>query len=338
MRKLASIQRIEEVKPIEGADFIVAYRVGGWWIVDRKDSYQVGDLACYLEIDSFAPTSLAPFLSKGKEPREYEGVRGERVRTIRLKGQISQGLLLSIEHCFPDQDLSQFTEELDVTEQLGIIKWERPIPLQLRGQVKGNWPAGIPKTDEERIQSLTKYWDQNRLLTYEVSEKVDGSSMTAGFFDNEFIVCSRNINLKETDSNRFWLTARKFMLEEKLLGLHMTNLVLQGELLGPGIQGNPYQLEDYEIYVFSVFDQNTHQYLDPATRRQVVADLGLNHVPIIHEEFPPSEMSVSDILLMADGRSQITPSTIREGLVFKQVDGPVHWKAISNDFLLKNKD
>lgn len=338
MRKLASIRRVDGLRPIEGADLIECAVVGGWEVVVKKGEFAVGNLATYFEVDSWIPYELAPFLSKEKEPREYEGVKGERLKTVRLRKQLSQGLLLPIRHCFPDQELSQFTEDLDVTDQLGIIKWERPIPLQLRGQVKGNWPAGIPKTDEERIQNLTKYWDQNRLLIYEVSEKVDGSSMTAGFFDNEFIVCSRNINLKETDSNRFWLTARKFMLEEKLFGLHMTNLVLQGELLGPGIQGNPYQLEDYEIYVFSVFDQNTHQYLDPATRRQVVADLGLNHVPIIHEEFSPSEMTVSNVLLMADGRSQITPSTIREGLVFKQVDGPVHWKAISNEFLLKNKD
>lgn len=338
MRKLASIRRIDNLLPIEGADLIECAVVGGWEVVVKKGEFSIGDLATYFEVDSWIPYELAPFLAKEKDPREYEGVKGERLKTIRLRKQLSQGLLLPIENCFPDQDFSQFTEDLDVTEQLGIIKWERPIPLQLRGQVKGNWPAGIPKTDEERIQNLTKYWNQQRTFTYEVSEKVDGSSMTVGFFDNEFIVCSRNINLKETESNRFWITARKFMLEEKLLGLHMTNLVLQGELLGPGIQGNLYKLEDYEIHIFSVFDQNTHQYLDPIARRQVVTDLGLNHVPIIHKEFCPHEMTVSDILVMADGQSQITPSSIREGLVFKQVDGSIHWKAISNNFLLKSKD
>ena len=85
MRKLATIQCIAEVKTIENADKIVAYRINGWWVVDSKDKYQVGDVVVYCEPDSWVPHELAPFLSKGKEPREFEGVKGERLRTQKFK-------------------------------------------------------------------------------------------------------------------------------------------------------------------------------------------------------------------------------------------------------------
>lgn len=96
MRKLASIKKIEEIKKIEGADKICAYRVDGWWVVDTIDRYQPGDLAVYLEIDSWVPNELAPFLSKGQEPREFNGVKGQRLRTVKLRGVTSQGLLLPL--------------------------------------------------------------------------------------------------------------------------------------------------------------------------------------------------------------------------------------------------
>lgn len=100
MRKMASIQHIAEVASIEGADAICAYRVNGWWVVDRVGAYQQGDLAIFCEVDAWIPHELAPFLSKGKEPREYNGVKGERLRTVKLRKQISQGLLLKIEDYF----------------------------------------------------------------------------------------------------------------------------------------------------------------------------------------------------------------------------------------------
>lgn len=99
-RMMAWVSKIVDIKPIENADQIVAYRVGGWWVVDKKDAYSIGDMVVYVSIDSWVPNVLAPFLSKGKEPREYNGVRGERLRTVKLKKQLSQGLLLKIDDCF----------------------------------------------------------------------------------------------------------------------------------------------------------------------------------------------------------------------------------------------
>lgn len=100
MRKLASIRKIDELRPIPGADAIECALVGGWTVVVKKGEFAAGDLAVYCEIDSWIPVDLAPFLVKGKEPREFEGIKGERLRSIKLRKQISQGLLLKIEDCF----------------------------------------------------------------------------------------------------------------------------------------------------------------------------------------------------------------------------------------------
>ena len=202
MRKLATIQKIAEIKAIPDADRIVAYRVNGWWIVDQKDKYKVDDLVVYCEIDSWIPNDIAPFLSKGKEPREFNGVKGEKLRTIKLKKQISQGLILplSIIPNIPEAEL-YFDKEgnigSDVSELLGIQKWEAPVPAQLAGQMKGNFPSRIPKTDQERVQNIPAIIEAsyNTGRTFEVTEKLEGSSMTCYLLTNdegklEFGVCS----------------------------------------------------------------------------------------------------------------------------------------------------
>ena len=360
MRKLASIKRIQEIKLIEGADLICAYRVDGWWVVDQKEKYSVGDLVVYCEIDSFLPHTLVPSLSRGKEPREFEGVKGERLRTIRLKGQISQGLLLPVYNDFTGTYLMCYSEDTDeysvtvsedddVTEVLGILKYERPLPAQLAGQAKGNFPSFIPKTDETRIQSLSKglkLWsDQN--LQVEISEKLDGSSMTVFFRNNamndaddfiaEFGVCSRNLQLKETEGNSFWGAARKYNLEEKLTALDR-NIAIQGELVGPGIQGNKYKLTDIDFYVFTVYDIDKGEYLSSADRLELCEKLGLKHVPVLGT-MTLENQTVDSLLQLAESKSQLNVKTEREGLVFKGItDTRVHFKTISTRFLLKFED
>lgn len=136
-RKLASIRRIADIQPIRGADAIEVATVDGWRVVVKKNEFKVGDLALYLEIDSWVPHELAPFLSKGQEPRVYNGVKGERLRTIRLRGQVSQGLLLRVgerDYMYyvmkPDGQLVTVYEGDDVTEFLNIQKWEALILLK----------------------------------------------------------------------------------------------------------------------------------------------------------------------------------------------------------------
>jgi RNA ligase (TIGR02306 family) len=332
-RKLASVQRIEEIKAIPDADRICAYRVNSWWVVDQVGQYSVGDLVVYCEVDSWIPHKLAPFLSKGTSPRVYNEVPGERLRTVKLRGQLSQGLLLPMKHL--TNWGADIPEGSDVTEWMGIQKWEATISAQLAGVARGNFPTQVPKTDEDRIQGLTRDWPRLSQLTYEVTEKLEGSSMTVGLINDEFVVCSRNLSLKETEGNSLWDVARRYQIEENLRHMRLDNIVLQGEIVGPGIQGNHYALADVDFYVFGVYDIVAGEYLNPETRRELVARLLLKHVPVISAGALVPGATIDDVLAQADGASQLNPQRLREGLVFKQVDGQEHWKAVSNQYLLR---
>jgi RNA ligase (TIGR02306 family) len=342
-RRLASIQRIEEIRPIEGADAIQHYRVLGWWVVDKKGAHNVGDLVVYLSIDSWAPHELAPFLSKGAAPREYNGVKGERLRSIRLRGALSQGLILPVSVIKIDTTWSlDESEGWDVTEILGIQKWEPPIPTQLQGQMKGNFPSWARKTDQERGQNI---WPEIQKhieahTRFEVTIKLDGSSASFGLSpEDEYVVCSRNLSLKpDQEGNAFVNAGRRYDLENKLKSLGRP-LMISGELCGPGIQKNQENLKECRVFVFDIFDPFDGSYLSNKERQEIVTKLGLEHVPVLHESITLAELgiqSLDDLLKYAEGPS-MNPSRQREGVVFKSVDGSFSFKAISNAWLLKNE-
>lgn len=341
-RKLATIRQISDVKPIEGADRIVAYQVDGWWVVDSKDKYQVGDVVIYIEPDAFVPTTLAGFLSKGKEPREYMGIKGEKLRTIRLKGQLSQGLLLEFSAQLAIKlgagSGAKFADFLghDVTEILGIIKWEPPVNPQLAGQTKGNFPSTVIKTDAERCQNLKRQivdWSDAG-IEWEVTEKLEGTSVTFALLGDEFIVCSRNVNLKEDDTNLYWKIAREYDIEKKMRDAGLNDYAIQGEIWGNGVQGNIYQVQQQYLSIFTV--QYKGQYLTPADRQELCKKLSLPHSPVLHNDWKIDGKSIDEILLMADGQSVCgTIGCLREGLVFKSKDGKHIWKAVSPNYLIR---
>jgi len=339
-RKLATIRKINEIKLIPDADKICAYRVDGWWVVDSIGKYNVNDLVIYCEVDSWIPHAVAPFLSKGQEPREYNGVKGERLRTVKLRGQVSQGLLLPIETAFPGSDRRFWWSQVnvDISERLGIQKWEAPIPAQLAGDVEGNFPTVVPKTDQERIQNLTeelKTWQGNNAFTWEITEKCDGSSMTVFVHGDREGVCSRNWALKETAGNTLWAVARREQLIEKIRQTGR-NLALQGELIGEGIQGNAYNVKGQDFRLFDIYDIDRGEYLGPLERRVFADTHGIKHVPVLATEMVIEEW-VTGLLTMADGVSALNSKTNREGLVFKcNTFGGPSFKAISNRWLIKN--
>ncbi|MBP6640991.1 MAG: RNA ligase (ATP), partial [Bacteroidia bacterium] len=229
MRTLASIQRIKDLAPIPGADAIEKATVLGWQLVVKKGEFQIGDLAVYCEIDSLLPD---------RPEFEFLKARGMRIRTIRLRGEISQGI------CFPLSVLpagTEIAEGADVTDILEITKYEPPIPASLAGVMKGGFPSFIPKTDETRVQVLQELLDKFTGTLCYVTEKLDGSSVTYYLKDDEFGVCSRNLELLESDENSLWKVARMLKVEEKLRALG-GNHALQGEIVGEGIQGNLYKL------------------------------------------------------------------------------------------------
>ncbi|MEL6925218.1 MAG: RNA ligase (ATP), partial [Bacteroidota bacterium] len=253
MRKLASLRTIDAVLEHPNADRLSIYVVDGWKVIDAKERYQPGDVVVYCEIDSFLPVKNEfEFLRKSSFKRMGEQ-EGFRLRTIRLRGELSQGLLLPID--LLSADSTQLELGTDVSESLGIIKYERPIPPSLSGIAKGDFPGFIPKTDEERIQNL-EYGDLKQ-YAYTVTEKLDGSSMTVFVNNGEIGVCSRNLELVEDANNTLWQMAAQYSLPEKLKTLGR-NLAIQGELIGHKIQRNPYRLNAHDLRVFKVWDIDSH--------------------------------------------------------------------------------
>lgn len=264
-----------------------------------------------------------------KDRREFNGVVGARLRTIKLRGQISQGLLLAAPDGTGEGD--------DLTDTLGIQKYEAPIPTQLAGIARGNFPSFIPKTDQERIQNLRAEldgWSVDGSM-WEVTEKLDGSSMTAYLFEDQFGVCSRNLDLMETDSNSFWNMARMAKLEELLRGVGR-NLALQGELIGPGIQGNRYALALHKFCIFDIYDIQAGRYLSPTERANMTGMLGIEIAPVLGI-VSLAGCKIQDLLGAAEGPSTLNPKIEREGLVYKSVSSENSFKAISNKFLLDEK-
>lgn len=342
MRKLATLRRIDEIRPIPEADGIECAVIGGWTVVVKKGEFFVGELAVYCEIDSWIPTEVAPFLSKGKEPREYMGVKGERLRTVKLRGQLSQGLLLKaapVDNAALCHAGIHFPciEGLDVSEWLKIQKYEPPVPAQLAGQVKGMFPSFIPKTDQERIQNLSeelKIWNEKN-FAFEVTEKLDGSSMTVYVNGEDEGVCSRNLDLKRDEKVTFWKVA---VQEDLIAKIRSTgaNLALQGELIGEGIQGNKYGIFGHGFFLFDVYDIDRKAYLTPDERQALAKSLDITHVPVINNDALLNGMGIQDLLFAAEGKSRLNENIEREGLVFKATRFESSFKAISNKWLLKN--
>lgn len=330
MRKLASIRIVSDTFAIEGADRIHVALVDSWKVVVSKE-IQKGDKVVYCEIDSFLP--IRPefeFLRKSCYKKLSTGVEGFRLRTIKLKGQISQGL------CIPLKELpylENVDEGQDVTEILGITKYEPPVPAQLVGVAKGSFPAFLKKTDEERIQNLSKEY-QDYLISgkhFYATEKLDGSSATFYLRDGEFGVCSRNLELTESDSNAFWKVARELDLAEKLKTLPF-NACLQGELVGGNIQGNPYKLGKLNVFFFNLFNIDKYETVPVELLFHFCASVGLSTVPKFGIALPKT---VDDLLLLAEGKSVINPEVEREGLVIRSTDSKISFKVISNRWLLQ---
>lgn len=333
-RKLATIRKINDISNIEHADTLCVYHIDGWKVVDKIGKFAKDSLIIFLEVDSWVPTHIAPFLTKaGHEPKEYEGVQGERLRTVKLRGQLSQGLLLPISS-LPSVLQMEAEEGSDVTEALGVLKWERPISPQLYGQAKGNFPSFLRKTDQERVQNIGCTLESYINQTFEVTIKLDGSSCTI-FVNNETDgVCSRNLELKQNEDNAFWRIALDYDIHKKIRA-YGKNIAVQGELIAPNIQSNYEKVTKPEFYVFDVFDIDKQEYMLPKERQEFCKLLDIPHVPVIDKSFAMIS-GVDKLLDMAEGDG-MNKGVKREGLVFKHNSSDFSFKAISNSYLLKEK-
>lgn len=375
-RKLVTIRKISSIDPIPGADAIEVATVDGWKVVVKKGEYEVGQYVVYFEIDSILPKGRPEFeflMSRGCKEQTTDDpevtLYGHRLRTITLRGQVSQGLVIPLPQywsihgsivTFPvafaeDGTPSAYEFERigeDFSAAFGVMKYEKPIPINLAGKVRGNYPSWLPKTDQERIQNCwhTIQGDEG---VWMVEEKVEGSSITVYCDGDRVGVTSRNLDLElDQVGNTFvdvakasglvsWL--ERLAAAPKNTGIDTPRYAIRGELVGPGIQNNIYNLNSHRIYIYDIWI-NTG-YIAPHERRTLVdqileSDLVNNEmvvaVPIVHDAAFVDTCSLDDILLIADGASAINPATLREGVVYKSYTSPnVSFKAISNKYLLK---
>ncbi|MBW3021252.1 hypothetical protein KY334_08205, partial [Candidatus Woesearchaeota archaeon] len=301
------------------------------------------------------------------------------IKTTKLRGQVSQGIAfpLSILESVgefqsvigderwdmillcsgPEGNAIPIVPGEDVTDILGVIKYEEPIPASLGGDVKGKFPSHSIKTDEERIQNLTELFEDYRTgYTWTATEKLDGSSATFSIFENgEFEVSSRNLRLKEHPENEkctFWIVARRLKLEEKMREymekIGIDSLTVQGELIGEGIQKNKYKLKGQTVKIFRVFDPKKYEFFSVARAKSFADVMDLEFVPIIESDMTLPD-TIEELLAYADGRSALY-ETAREGVVFvaelkinddardleENYQNRLSFKVISNKFILKH--
>jgi RNA ligase (TIGR02306 family) len=334
MRSLVSIRGVKAVTPIQDSDFLEAAQVMGWQCVVKKGEFTTGDMGVYFEVDSFLPEDERyEFLRTSSFRDNAENGKGFRIRTMKMRGQLSQGLLLPLAK-FPE--LAGLNEGDDVTEKLGVKKWYVPETASEGGTIIGDRPYGIPASDEIRIQSATELLDELRGKPYYITTKMDGTSGMAYFIDGKIGCCSRNKEIKDEETALYWTPVYKYGLKEKL-SRYGKNIVLTGEICGPGIQKNRLRLADAQWYVFDVFDWDSGRYVPYDEALSICAGLGLQMVPL-EERGELFGYSLEELLEKARGKY---PSGLdKEGIVVRHALEPktISFKALNNDALLKEKD
>lgn len=355
MRQLASIKRISAIHPIEGKDRIVLAIIDGWQVIVQKADFQEGDLCVFCEIDSVLP-----------EKPEFEFLRSKnfRIKTMKMAGVISQGI------CFPLSILppKEYQEGDDVTEIIGVTQYEptmdkepsQPVskkkyPAFLmrfalfrrlvlgKKKPKGSFPTQyISKTDEIRIQNIPHVVEDKR--PWIATEKIDGQSGSFLLVRHkaclpfskdkfEYIVCSRNLRLPAKDNSSYWSVSDRYQIENALRNMIGDRdwIAIQGECIAPNVQKNKYKVDKPDLYVFNLLYPTGR--VDSIRAKSIIENRGMKFVPIVDEKFILPD-TVDEVLKYAHGQSAIG-DTIREGIVFRSLDGTNSFKAVDPLFLMK---
>ena len=346
MRKLASIQRIWKIEPIEGADKIELAHVLGWQCVVNKGQFQPMDTGVYFEIDSFLPIrSEFEFMRVSSYKKTDIMGEGFKLRTMRFRGQISQGLLLPISSFLElPADIQLGT---DVSELLGVRKWEIEERATTGGTVIGSLPYDIPHTDETRVQENPELIQAFTGLEYYISTKMDGSSHSIGVDENGFHVTGHNYEYKDDGSSSFFELVKARGYQEKIETFVKENglstLTIQGELCAPGIQNNRLRLVKPEWYVFTIRENGKRVGLKRML--EICEVLGFEHVPIeeVGTDLPSKYPTVESLLERADG--EYPNGGKKEGVVIRPtepvfcplISASLSMKVVSNKYLLRNE-
>jgi RNA ligase (TIGR02306 family) len=333
-RALVTIQRVKAAAAIVNSDFLEKVQVMGWQCVSKRNEFRAGDLGVYFEVDSFLPVDPRYEFLRSSSYRENEdNGAGFRIRTAKMRGELSQGLLLPLA-AFPE--LEDLSEGEDVTEKLGVKKWYSPEVAGASGTIIGERPFGIPASDEIRIQSALELLDQLQGKPYYITTKMDGTSGIVYYIDGKIGCCSRNKEIKDEESALYWEPVYHYGLKEKL-ARYGKNIVLTGEICGPGIQKNKLRLPAHEWYVFDVKDWDSGAYVPYETVREICASLG---VPVVPLEEQGESFSYTLEALLEKAKGKYPSGLDKEGIVVRDLHSPkaVSFKVLTNDALLKEKD
>lgn len=390
-RELAYIVAIDEIRPIEGYDRVEHARVGGWWVIVRKDQFKVGDLAIYIEVDSKVPE---------QEPFMFLEKRNFKVKTLKMCKVISQGLLMSPEDfgwfanidntLIIDGDKDEGLKIGDfLTEKLGITyadaadnkrkansedkykkmaqrngklfskqpfrwlmkrDWGRKLLFIFFGKKKdkkGAWPTWVVKTDEERIENLPYLF--NDKSEWIATEKIDGTSTTftmkrIGKKKYEFYICSRNVVFDKPekecyyDTNVYIEMAEKYNIEY-VLKTYLENhpevewVTLQGETYGEGIQKRNYSLKEHCFMGFN-FITSTEGRWNSIKAAEEMQKAEIPWVPILEHNFILPD-TIEELRTYIDSKKSVIDGEMREGIVFRSLDGSRSFKCVSPEFLIK---
>jgi len=353
---LASVQKILNLEPIEGADLIEKATVLGWELVVKKGEYKIGDLCAYIQIDTIVP-----------ELPQYEFLREMkfRVRTIKLRKQISQGLLVPL-------PIGKWKEGDDLTEILGVKKYEKvdnnPIRYEkqrvpkvwykkwiylfkmnilfklfpkLQKFERSPFPSNlVSKTDEERIQNIPSCLDKYKGKLFIVSHKLDGSSITIihekVLGKSKFRICSRNFELHDKKNDWYKVfTDTSFSLEVlKLVNHFKTNdIIVQGEAIGK-FNGNYHNLQQEKIMLFNIYVNGKR--LNQKEFLQICKSYSIPCCPMYKEI--ELNHTLQEILKISDIPDILNPKVPAEGLVWRCVEDNFSFKVINNNYLLKNNE
>lgn len=360
MRQLASIKVVNNILPIEGKDRIELAIIDGWSVIVKKDEFKVWDQCVYIEIDSVLP-----------EKPEFEFLRKNkfRIRTMKMSGVISQGI------CFPLSILpiGTYSKNQDVTNTIGVtqyapamdtetsnvtqankakfpkwlmkIKFFRRIVYKFDHRESKGFPSFISKTDETRIQNMP--WVLENKDAWIATEKVDGQSGTFALVKHkrllpffkpryEYIVCSRNLRLFQKDSRSYWSVSDLYHIEDVLKQMIGDNewIAIQGECVAANVQGNKYKVTTPDLYVFNLISPTGRW--DSVSAKKGVEYYGMKFVPILDRDYHLPD-TVNEVLDYAHGESAIG-DTLREGVVFRSMDGKSSFKAVDPLFLIKYEE
>jgi len=324
MEKLAAIAKVLELAPIEGADRIERATVLGWHTVVKKGLHKVGDLVVMIFPDSYAP--------KRYVDDSYAGEEKTRIKTLKMRGQYSAGLVLPLyeltQAALTSADIPPETweEGMEVSVWLGVEKWVAPVSASVGGETKGDFPTNIlRKTDEHNFRSEPQALEEARTsekfadVEFVATLKCDGSSGTFILKNGEFRVCGRNKEFVETESNSFWKIAKKYKIEEMLRAAPV-EMALQGEACGPGIQKNPLKLDELTFLVFQIRDVTNHKWFTWDQVKKICETHGIPHVPeVTRFKFSGESPSIDELQELANNAKYDNGRANAEGIVIRPV-------------------